>query len=116
MGNPRELPVFVRHSAAVLAARSQGHSDIQEPCPEGVNEILSGQREQYMAKEILRRTVRGVDVVVFCTADRADNLQKLLQGSKSGFSGGANGAESKAATRVWPVLLVLVYLVLPIYL
>merc|ERR1712039_422217 len=43
-------------------------------------------------------------------------LQKLLQGSKSGFSGGANGAESKAATRVWPVLLVLVYLVLPIYL
>lgn len=110
--NPRELPAFIRHSATLLSAggrQGTGGQGAEERCPAGIQEILGRQREQHMAREVAQRAVRGVDVLFLCTADRAEGMKKLLRDSE------VAAVVPSSATRIWPLLLVLLYLLLPAY-
>lgn len=106
---PRELRDFVQHSAGLLTG-SAGHSGAPS-LSLGMREVLEDEREQHMATEVLRRGVHGADIAIICTSDRAAGLERLLLGS--GVSTGKSKPSS--AARVWPFLLVLVYVIVPVY-
>lgn len=111
---PRELLDFVRHSAALLTGGS-GQTGAPSLSP-GMRDLLEEEREQHMAAEVLRRGVRGADVAILCTSARAAGLERQLLGSGAGTPGsGAGAARSDDASRVWPFLLVLIYVIVPIY-
>ncbi|CAK0795358.1 unnamed protein product, partial [Prorocentrum cordatum] len=121
---PRELLALTRYAAASLVAhatpspeaeelRRQHGAALAERCP-AVREILCGERERHMAAEALRRAVPGAEALLLCTEARAEALRRLLgQGPQGPGPGGA--PSSQGASRVWPFLLVLLYLVIPGY-
>lgn len=109
---PRELLDYVRHSAALLTggARQPGTPSLSP----GMRNVLEEEREKHMAAEVLRRGVRGADVAVLCTSDRAAGLERQLLGVGAGASNTA-AVRSSDASRIWPFLLVLFYVIVPVY-
>lgn len=107
---PRELLDFVRHSAAMLTggAGQAGTASLST----GMREILEDEREEHMAAEVLRRAVRGADVAILCTSSRAAGLERQLL-SSGGIS--CKGNRSGDASRIWPFLMVLLYVIVPAY-
>jgi len=113
--HPRELLAFARHSLLVLTSGG-GHATSELPCPAGVQDVLGREREQLMAAEVRRRWVRGTDAVLLCTAERLSGLQHLLGEAANTPSKADTTAEDKrSATRIWPISLVLIYVLLPGY-
>lgn len=114
---PRELLTFIRHSAQTLASQTV-HAPQQpvvgnfpEECPD-VHKIISTEREQHMATEILQRAVAGTDVLVICKTERLAGLKQILDNSTVPLP---DGSSKHKTTRLWPFLLVFVYLMLPVY-
>jgi len=112
--HPRELLAFARHSLLVLT--SGGRATNEVPCPAGVQDVLGRAREQLMAAEVQRRWVRGTDALLLCTSERLSGLQNLLGEADTTPLGADAAAEGKPkATRIWPISLVLIYVLLPGY-
>lgn len=108
---PTEMLGFTRHSLAAFAEKSTNANDeLKRNCP-AVYEILVAEREAHMTAEINRRAVRGADVLVLCTTERVGGLQRCLGQADASSSQGSEGKTS----RLWPFLLVIVYLLVPIY-
>lgn len=108
---PGEMLAFTRHSLAAFAERSTNANDeLKSNCP-AVYEILVSEREAHMTAEINRRAVNGADVLVLCTTERVGGLQRCLGQPAAASSEGSDGKTS----RLWPFLLVFVYLLVPIY-
>lgn len=107
--HPRELLAFARYAAVVLGRGGKGSE--AEPCPTAVQEILTTERERHMAAEMARRAVRGADALLLCTQPRADGLRRLLNSPLAP----APAVPADRATRVWPFLLVFLYVILPGY-
>ncbi|CAE8704675.1 unnamed protein product, partial [Polarella glacialis] len=113
--HPRELLGFARHSVSLLTRPPSGdQGPAVESCPPAVASILGIERERYMAAEASRRAVRGAEALVVCTASRAEGLRELLSAGSSPSSGAAKSGDSNT-TRIWPFLLILVYVVIPAY-
>jgi len=111
---PSELLAFVRYMTAALSTpgtRGKALGDMGEHCP-GVREIVATQRELYMANEVVRRAVTGVDILLVCTDERASGLQSLFG---SAALPDLQVLGKQRATRAWPFLLILCYLLLPGY-
>lgn len=112
--HPRELLAFARHSMLVLTSGGRATSEV--PCPAGVRDVLGRRRELLMAAEARRRWVRGTDALLLCTAERLSGLQHLLGEAAAAPSGPDTTADGKrGATRIWPISLVLLYVLLPGY-
>jgi len=112
--HPRELLTFARHSMLLLTSGGRATSEV--PCPAGVQDVLGREREMLMAAEVLRRWVRGTDALMICTDQRLSGLQHSLGEAAATPSGADTTAESKrTATRIWPICLVLLYVLLPGY-
>eukprot|EP00933_Yihiella_yeosuensis_P005371 TRINITY_DN109876_c0_g1_i1.p1 TRINITY_DN109876_c0_g1~~TRINITY_DN109876_c0_g1_i1.p1 ORF type:complete len:312 (-),score=61.06 TRINITY_DN109876_c0_g1_i1:46-981(-) len=107
--NPKELLGFARHSAAVLSGAPQ---ESIEPCPVAVERILGAERERYISFEASKRAVRGSEAILVCTAERAPALQQLLQCERQPL---LEAPKRESTTRIWPFLLILVYVILPGY-
>lgn len=117
---PKEMLAFTRHSLAAFAEHSQPivagekaahvNDSLEDQCP-AVHEILVSEREAHMTAEINRRAVRGADVLVLCTTERVGGLQRCLGQPEAVLSEGSGSKTS----RVWPFLLVFVYLLVPMY-
>lgn len=113
---PKEMLAFTRCSLAsfqpTVAGQKATHASdlLKEQCP-AVHEILVAERVAHMTAEINRRAVRGADVLVLCTTERVGGLQRCLGQPEAALSEGSGGKTG----RVWPFLLVFVYLLVPIY-
>jgi len=110
---PRELLAFVRHSAALLTGGT-GQAGVPS-LSLGMRDVLEEEREQHMAAETAKRGVQGADLAIVCTSDRAAGLERHLLGVGAGSSATAVRGKASQAARIWPFLLVLVYVVVPIY-
>lgn len=108
---PAELLSFIRRSASSL---SGGDAATQDSLSIGLRDILEGDRERYMAVEVSRRAAAGADVLLVCHAARAVGLQRLLADGPAGARTAA-AASSAQASRIWPFLLVLTYVLVPGY-
>jgi len=118
---PRELLTFVRHAALALQAHADPISQakpvaadgsLEQSCP-GAHKVLCQEREDHIAREVAKRAVRGADVLVLCNAERLAGLQRLLHDLDDLLEAAADPVSS--ATRIWPFLLIIVYVLLPIY-
>mmetsp|Transcript_45447 Transcript_45447/g.83145 ORF Transcript_45447/g.83145 Transcript_45447/m.83145 type:complete len:319 (-) Transcript_45447:9-965(-) len=116
---PKELLEFLRYFAEVLAGHAgkpigdavPSASDLESRCP-NVHRVVVKEREKYMSTEIARRRVQGHEVVVCCIPDRIDGLKEHLQA----FAERATPRHDlEASSRVWPFLMVLLYVLLPGY-
>eukprot|EP00931_Biecheleriopsis_adriatica_P050705 TRINITY_DN29382_c0_g1_i2.p1 TRINITY_DN29382_c0_g1~~TRINITY_DN29382_c0_g1_i2.p1 ORF type:complete len:292 (+),score=57.69 TRINITY_DN29382_c0_g1_i2:28-876(+) len=106
--NPREMLAFARYAPAHL---SRSTAAPEHACPRAVAEILGPERERFIAAEASRRAVRGAEAVLVCSDARQAGLQQLLQDSASR----STRPDGKSATKIWPFLLILVYVVVPGY-
>eukprot|EP00435_Cladocopium_sp_Y103_P037689 s1311_g10.t1 len=106
--HPKEMVGFARSSVALLGSQQVPANDA-ESCPEAVEKILGEEREEHMASEILRRHVSGAKCLVLCCPARREALERRLAQPE------AAAIEKVATSRIWPFLLVLVYVVIPGY-
>lgn len=106
---PLELLAFARNAVASLS----GSACEKEQQSMHLHELLVGQRERHIAKEVVRRAVSDSDVFVVCRGGREQILRDMIissAGHQRDFS-----RSSDDVTRVWPFLLVMVYVLIPGY-
>mmetsp|Transcript_58190 Transcript_58190/g.123559 ORF Transcript_58190/g.123559 Transcript_58190/m.123559 type:complete len:341 (-) Transcript_58190:288-1310(-) len=108
---PRELASFVRHSAIRLSGKDAS----EEPLSEELRKMLEDDRESHMVSEVMGRAVADADVFVVCRQERVSALSSMLIPGSDGIVVPNAGPTESQATRVWPLLLVLVYVILPGY-
>lgn len=112
--HPRELLTFARHSMLVLT--SGGHAASEVSCPAGVQDVLGRERELLMAVEVVQRWVHGTDALLICTSERLSGLQHLLgEAATKPLGADTTPGGTRKATRIWPISLVLIYVLLPGY-
>mmetsp|Transcript_3015 Transcript_3015/g.7723 ORF Transcript_3015/g.7723 Transcript_3015/m.7723 type:complete len:325 (-) Transcript_3015:40-1014(-) len=117
--HPKEMLEFLRYFAEVLAGHASkpvvdstpSPFDLELRCP-NVYTVVVQEREKYISTEVARRRVQGHEVVVCCVPDRIPGLKELLQGHSEGAT---PRHELDVSSRVWPLLMVLVYVLLPGY-
>ncbi|CAL1146678.1 unnamed protein product [Cladocopium goreaui] len=107
--HPKEIVGFARSSLVSLGSQQVPANDA-ERCPEAVEKILGEEREEHMASEILRRHVSGAQCLVLCCPARREALERRLAQPEA-----ESAIPAVATSRIWPFLLVLVYVVIPGY-
>eukprot|EP00434_Breviolum_minutum_P034057 symbB.v1.2.030142.t1/scaffold3365.1/size58364/8 len=104
--HPKEMVAFARYSVASLGSVPKDGDP--ESCPEAVQKILGEEREAHMAYEVLQRSVATATAMVLCSPERHSALEQRLASSTP-------KAEISSTSRIWPFLLILVYVVIPGY-
>lgn len=108
--HPKEMLGFARFAAANLGGATELGGEDAFQCPAPVAEILGEERERHMASEALKHHVTGATALLLCSPARSSSLQQLLETKNPEAM-----KETSSTSRVWPFLLVLVYVVIPGY-
>mmetsp|Transcript_113539 Transcript_113539/g.177591 ORF Transcript_113539/g.177591 Transcript_113539/m.177591 type:complete len:352 (-) Transcript_113539:43-1098(-) len=129
--NPSWILPFIRHSLARIAALSSNvehpsdtarveHSeqsdditDLESLCP-GVHSVVASSRERYMAEKVAKFAVKGGDVFIFCTLERAKGLETLLADGGKQVLFDQQKDDKGRFMNAWPILLIFIYCMTPL--
>lgn len=97
---------MLRFARSAAASLSGGPAEV----------MVDTQRERFMASEALRRHVAGKEALLLCTLGRQSAVQRWLSEPTETDAGSTSrrvgsGAREVMWARIWPLLLILAYVV-----